>query len=107
MNLPDMSKIKGLASNLLTNVKLHPYKTGALVALGAGNLGGLVDNDKFGGQLGGAALSGLGAYALGFNPYSTALLALGGGELGSLFDKLRAKKDAEQQQVSQYYGGGR
>lgn len=75
----------------------HPFKTAGAVALGAGNLGGLFDNDKFGGQLGGLALGGLGAKLMGAsNPYTAAMLAMGGGELGALFDKLRAKKETEE-----------
>ena len=82
----------------------HPFKTAGLVGLGAGNLGGLMDNNKIGGQLGGLALVGLGASMLGANPYTAAMLTLGGGELGNLFDKLRARKEQEQ---SQYYGKDR
>ena len=80
--------------------KAHPFKTAGLVGLGAGNIGGLTDNDKFGGQLGGLALGGLGSYLMGANPYTALAMTLGGGELGSLFDKLRAKKEQPQ-----YYGG--
>lgn len=94
-----------LGATALGAAKAHPFKTAGLVGLGAGNLGGLTDNDKFGGQLGGLALGGLGASALASgNPYLAAMLTLGGGELGSLFDKLRAQKE---QQVSQVPYGGR
>lgn len=65
--------------------------------LALGNLGGLVDNDKFGGQLGGLALGGLGSYMGGFSPGAAALLTMGGGELGALFDKLRAKREGQRE----------
>lgn len=82
--------------------KEHPFKTAGLIGLGAGNIGGLTDNNKFGGQLGGLALGGLGAATLASgNPYLQAMMTMGGGELGALFDKLRAKKEQEQA----YYGG--
>lgn len=69
--------------------------------LALGNLGGLVDNDKFGGQLGGLALGGLGSYMGGLGPGASALLTMGGGELGALFDKLRAKREGQRKQISQ------
>lgn len=76
------------------------------VGLTLGNLGGLVDNDKFGGQLGGLALGGLGAKALMsagsmVNPGAAALMTMAGGELGALFDKLRAKREGQRRQISQ------
>ena len=88
-----------LGSLALGAAKAHPFKTAGLVGLGAGNIGGLTDNDKFGGQLAGLGLGGLGAYALASgNPYMAAMMTMGGGELGALFDKLRAKKEQEQAQ---------
>jgi hypothetical protein len=85
--------------------KAHPFKTAGLIGLGAGNIGGLMDNNKFGGQLGGLALGGLGAATLASgNPYLQAMLTMGGGQLGALFDKLRARKEQEQAQVPQYGG---
>ena len=81
----------------------HPFKTAGLVGLGAGNVGGLMDNNKFGGQLGGLALGGLGSYLMGANPYTAAMVTMGGGALGALFDKLRAKREQQNQQP--YYGG--
>lgn len=86
-----------LGSLALGAAKAHPFKTAGLVGLGAGNIGGLMDNDKFGGQLGGLALGGLGAATMmSGNPYGAAMMTLGGGELGALFDKLRAKKAQEE-----------
>lgn len=90
-------QLGGLA---LTSAKLHPFKTMGLAGLGAGNIGGLTDNDKFGGQLGGLALGGLGSYLMGANPYAAAMMTMGGGQLGALFDKLRARREQEQS-----YGG--
>lgn len=88
-----------LGSLALGAAKAHPFKTAGLVGLGAGNIGGLTDNDKFGGQLGGLALGGLGAATLASgNPYLQAAMTMGGGELGALFDKLRARKELEEQQ---------
>lgn len=93
-----------LGSLVLGAAKTHPFKTAGLGMLGAGNIGGLTDNDKFGGQIGGLALGGLAASALASNPYTAALMSMGGGELGALFDKLRARKEQEQAQTQQYYG---
>lgn len=92
-----------LGSLALNAAKEHPFKTAGLVGLGAGNIGGLMDNNKFGGQLSGLALGGLGSYLMGASPYTAAIMTMGGGELGALFDKLRAKK--EQEQTQPYYGG--
>ena len=94
--------LRDLGQAAMGAASAHPFKTAGLVGLGAGNLGGLTDNDKFGGQLGGLALGGLGSYMMGTNPYTAALLTLGGGELGSLYDKLRARKEMEQPQP--FYG---
>ena len=96
VSLPQLGRLAaGAASE-------HPFKTAGLLGLGAGNLGGLTDNNKFGGQIGGLALGGLGSYlaedALG--PYGKLMLTLGGGQLGALFDKLRAKREQQG-----YYGG--
>lgn len=85
----------------------HPFKSLALGGSVAGNLGGLADNDKIGGQIGGLALGGLGSYALNsmgvpISPYTMAMLTSGGGNLGALFDKLRARREAEQTQQNQF-----
>ena len=96
---------KGLHRKILYAAKAHPFKTAGLIGLGAGNIGGLTDNDKFGGQLGGLALGGLASYGMGANPYTAAMMTMGGGALGSLFDKLRARREAEQAQQAQFYGG--
>lgn len=85
-------------------IRAHPIKSLALGGSIAGNLGGLTDDKKFGGQLGGAALAGIAGNALGFNP---AISALVGGNIGTLFDKLRAQKEAEQAQMQQYAQGRR
>lgn len=88
-----------LGALALGAAKYHPFKTIGLVGLGAGNVGGLMDNNKFGGQLAGLGLGGLGALSLASgNPYMAAMLTMGGGELGALFDKLRARKEREEQQ---------
>ena len=88
-----------LGALALGAAKNHPFKTIGLMGLGAGNVGGLMDNNKFGGQLAGLGLGGLGALSLASgNPYMAAMLTMGGGELGALFDKLRARKELEEQQ---------
>lgn len=95
-----------LGSLALGAAKAHPFKTAGLVGSGLANIGGLTDNDKFGGQLAGLGLGGLGAHLLATqNPYAAAMMTLGGGTLGSLFDKLRARKEQEQAQAQAYYGG--
>lgn len=104
-NTQDLSQgvsLPQLGSLALGAAKEHPFKTAGLVGLGAGNVGGLTDNNKFGGQLGGLALGGLGSYLMGANPYTAAMMTMGGGELGALFDKLRAKREQPQQPL---YGG--
>ena len=93
---------------LLENMKAHPFKTAGIGATGLMNLGGLFDNSKIVGQLaglgGGLAASKFLMPKITGGPFgiaNTAFLTLGGGALGSLFDKLMAKKEAEQAQ----YGG--
>lgn len=83
-------------------IKAHPFKALALGGSAMANLGGLTDDDKFGGQLGGAALGALAAPALGFNPVVAGMV---GGNLGMLFDKLRKQKEMEQQQAQQLSQG--
>lgn len=90
-----------LGSLALGAAKAHPFKTAGLVGSGLANIGGLTDNDKFGGQLAGLGLGGLGAHLLAAqNPYAAAMMTLGGGTLGSLFDKLRARKEMEQPNIT-------
>lgn len=82
----------------------NPGKAAGLIGLGVGNVSGLLDNDKFGGQLGGAGLGFLASKLLETtSPYTATLMTLGGGQLGSLFDKLRAKKAQEKQMQQQQY----
>lgn len=84
----------------------HPFLTGAGALTTGMNVAGLMDNDKFGGQLGGAALGGLASYFGGLTPGYAYLATTAGGALGSLFDKLRAKREQEAQQaqaMQQYY----
>lgn len=94
--------IPQLGQMAFSAAKNHPFKTAGAIGSAAGNLGGLTDNDKFGGQLGGLALGGLGSYLAGdaLGPYGKLMLTMGGGNLGALFDKLRAKKEQEQQAQS-------
>lgn len=68
----------------------HPIKTAATAGLGLVNLGGLTDNDYYGGQIAGLLAGGLGSRFLGSQFSPMAMMA--GGALGSLFDKLRQKQ---------------
>lgn len=89
-------------------VKAHPGAAIGTGLLGASNLAGLTDNDKFLGQAAGAAL---GVAAPKLIQMATGIpvdigtlgrvnLAMGGGAMGSLFDTLRAKKADERAQYS-------
>ncbi len=81
----------------------HKLKTLGYGLGGAMNVAGLTDNDKFGGQIGGAALGGALGY-MGMLPggISAPAAAMAGGAIGSLFDKLRAKREQEAQYQNQY-----
>lgn len=83
------------------NIKAHPVQAAGLGALGVANIAGLTDDDKIGGQLVGGLAGGVIPALMGANPTTAIALGLGGGTLGSLFDKLRAKKEAEQKAVYQ------
>ena len=112
------TKLANAGKGVVDFVKANPWETAGYGITGAMNIGGLFDNDKIGGQLGGAALgTGLGflpqlLQAAPLDPKYKVLLGMTGGALGSLFDKLRAEKEqqAEQQQALQQYltnnGGG-
>lgn len=104
--------IQDLFTQLKANVKAHP---GAAIGTGlnaAGNVAGLLDNDKLLGQGAGAALGYFAPQLLGLalgkpiaaSPLIRANLAMGGGNLGALFDNLRAKKEEEQAMMQQYGG---
>jgi hypothetical protein len=80
----------------------HPFATGAGALTTGMNVAGLMDNDKFGFQIGGAGLAGLASYLAGLNPGYDYLATTAGGALGSLFDKLRAKREQEAQQAQAY-----
>ena len=96
VSIPQLGKLgMGAAS-------AHPLQTAGGALTTGMNLAGLIDNDKFGGQIGGLALGGLASYGLGLNPGYAYLATTAGGALGSLFDKLRAKREAEAQQAQMY-----
>lgn len=101
-NLDNGVTLGQLGSLGLGAAKAHPLATGAGALTTGMNLSGLMDNDKFGGQLGGAALGGLIAYNQGLTPGYAYLATTAGGALGSLFDKLRAKREAEAKQAQIY-----
>ena len=99
----------GITGNSLKNtlgmtgaaIKANPWKSAGLGLLGAGNIAGLVDDDKIGGQLVGGLGAGVGSALAGASPLTSIAFGLGGGFAGSLFDKLRAKREAEQQAMYQ------
>ena len=85
------------------NIKAHPGAAlGTALNTGAG-IAGLLDNDKFGGQLIGTAAGAIipAALKMKLGPLAAYNVAMGAGNLGALFDNLRAKKEQQQQ----YYGG--
>ena len=88
--------------NVIDFITANPLETGLYGITGAMNIGGLFDNNKIGGQLGGAALgTGIGflpqlLQAAPLDPKYKVLLGMGGGAIGSLFDKLRAEKEQQE-----------
>ena len=99
----------GVTGNSLKNtlgmaksaIKANPWQSAGLGALGVANIAGLIDDDKIGGQLVGGLAGGVIPAVMGANPMTAIALGLGGGTLGSIFDKLRAKKELEQQSMYQ------
>jgi hypothetical protein len=83
------------------NISANPLAAIGMGSLGAANIAGLVDNDKIGGQLVGTLGGGALAHFLPVSPMAKLAVGMGGGMLGSLFDKLRAKKELEQQSMYQ------
>lgn len=85
------------------NIKAHPWQFAGTGLNAAGNIAGLVDNDKFLGQalgtVGGALAGKLG---FKFGPLGVANMAMGAGNLGALFDVLHSKKEQEEQYQQQY-----
>ena len=98
-----VSPLKTMGGSLWNNIKAHPGKAAGTGLNAAGNIAGLVDNDKILGQvLGTAGGALLGSKLLGFGPLGIANMAMGGGNLGALFDALRSKKAQEEQYQQQY-----
>ena len=99
-----MSPLKVTGNMLWSNIKAHPGQTAGTALNAAGNIAGLVDDDKLLGQVlgtvGGALLGAKGG--LGFGPLGIANTAMLGGNLGMLFDKLRSKKEQDEQYQQQY-----
>lgn len=98
-----------LASNKFFGIQgnaIHPFSLGnqsTALALGVPmNVHGLINDDKVGFQLGGAAAGGLGGAALTAlghsNPASIATLALLGGAAGAGIDSWRARKAQNQRE---------
>lgn len=88
----------GKLGDAMPYIKAHPRLAAGTALNAAGNIAGLTDNDKFGGQLiggiGGAVLPSMLGMSLG--PLGMANAAMIGGNLGALFDKLRAKREQEE-----------
>ena len=109
-NAVDNSGIGTSAKLAFNKMKAHPFKTAGLGLLGAGNVAGLFDNNKIGGQLVGtgvgAAIPFLANKFMGtkFGLPGKLGFAMGGGFMGSLFDKLMAAKEQEQSMYNQYQG---
>jgi hypothetical protein len=99
-----VNPLKTTASGMWDALKAHKGAAIGTGLLGAGNIAGLVDNDKILGQALGAVGGGLiGAAIPGFGPLGIANMAMGAGNLGALFDVLRSKKEQEKQYQQQYY----
>lgn len=117
---PQLTKAGGSVGEMFKNlggfVKAHPYQSIGTGLNAAGNVAGILDNDKILGQGVGTALGmaapkllskvpgPIGAIAGGLGALGKANLAMAGGNLGALFDSLRAKKEQEQA-IMQQYGG--
>lgn len=101
VNGVEMNPLKYNLGAIGKSIQAHPLAAAGMGALGVANIAGLTDDDKIGGQLVGGLGGGLLASALNVNPMAKLAIGMGGGALGSLFDKLRAKKEAEQQALYQ------
>lgn len=101
-----MSPLTTSGGLLWENIKANKGKAIGTGLLGAGNIAGLVDNDKILGQAVGSGLGTLAGLAIkpvaGWGPLGVVNSALVGGNLGALFDNLRAKKEQEDQYQQQY-----
>lgn len=96
------SGLKNTFGVLKNNIKAHPLASAGMGALGAANVAGLTDDNKIAGQLLGGLGGGLASHFLVQNPMAKLAITMGGGTLGALFDKLRAKKEAERAAQEQY-----
>ena len=90
------NSLKNTLSMTKDAIKANPWASAGLGAMGIANIAGLVDDDKIGGQLVGGLAGSVIPSLMGASPMATIAWGLGGGTLGSLYDKLRAKKEAEQ-----------
>lgn len=95
--------LKELGAKALGFAKAHPYKAGGAAILGGINTAGLFDNSEIAGQAIGGIAGGVVPALMGANPYTAAMISMGGGALGSLYDKLVAKKKAEEVVQQQMY----
>lgn len=96
------SGLKNTFGVLKNNIKAHPLASAGIGALGAANIAGLADDNKVAGQLLGGLGGGVASHFLTQNPMAKLAITMGGGTLGALFDKLRAKKEAERAAQEQY-----
>jgi hypothetical protein len=101
VNGVEMNPLKYNLGAIGKSIQAHPLAAAGMGALGVANIAGLTDDDKIGGQLVGGLGGGILASTLNVNPVAKLAIGMGGGALGSLFDKLRAKKEAEQQATYQ------
>lgn len=95
---------KDKLGTMFNAMKAHPFQSAGLGILGAGNVAGLFDNDKFGGQIGGATLGAIGSglmHAAGVSGVPLAWAPLAGGAIGALWDTSRAAKEKEEAQRQQ------
>lgn len=111
------TRLKGLFGDLSGFAKAHPYQALATGANAAGNVAGVVDNNKLLGQVVGTGLGlaapkllsmipgPIGAFGKGLGLLGKANLAMGGGNIGAMFDVLRAKREQELLAAAQQNGG--
>ena len=98
--------------NVAGYVKANPWESAGLGLLGAGNIAGLFDNDKVGGQLLGGGLGTAGALLIpkllnkaALSTPAVAGIGMGAGAVGALFDALRANADKKRQEAMMLQGG--
>lgn len=101
-----MSPLTTSGGLLWENIKANKGKAIGTGLLGAGNIAGLVDNDKILGQAVGSGLGTLAGLAIkpvaGWGPLGVVNSAMAGGLVGSLFDTLSAAREKKQREAEMY-----